>query len=113
MAPKSASSSSVHEGGVAASEQPIRQGDARRPASSYNARMSASYPSVDESRDRLRRAGWSLGEARFGAAWQGDGSNGANRLLAVGTSQAEAWWRACFLARELGLPARAREGRRR
>jgi hypothetical protein len=24
------------------------------------------YPAVDESRDRLRRAGWSAGEAAFG-----------------------------------------------
>ena len=93
---------------MAASEQPIRQGDARRPASSYNARMSASYPSVDESRDRLSRAGWSLGEACFGAAWQADGTSGENRLLAAGTSQAQAWWRACILAREVGMLARAR-----
>ena len=73
--------------------------------------MSASYPSVDESRDRLRRAGWSLGEARFGAFWQVDGTSGENRLLATGATQAEAWWRACLLARELGLLARALEGR--
>ena len=32
------------------------------------------------------------------------------RLLARGASQAEAWWRACLLARELGLLARALEG---
>jgi hypothetical protein len=73
--------------------------------------MTATHPSVDESRDRLGRAGWSLGEACFGALWQVDGSSGENRLLAVGTSQAQAWWRACLLARELGLLARAREGR--
>jgi len=61
--------------------------------------MSAGYPSVDESRDRLRRAGWSLGEACFGALWQVDGCNGENRLVGRGDSQAEAWWRACLLAR--------------
>jgi hypothetical protein len=40
--------------------------------------MSAAYPSVDESRDRLHLAGWSLGEACFGAAWQVDGTSGEN-----------------------------------
>jgi hypothetical protein len=72
--------------------------------------MSAGDPSVDESRDRLRRAGWSLGEACFGASWQVDGSSGDNVLLARGAGQAQAWWRACLLARELGLLAGAREG---
>ena len=28
------------------------------------------YPSVDESRDRLHRAGWTLGETCFGERWQ-------------------------------------------
>ena len=83
----------------------------RRAWPGYNVAMSAGYPSVDESRDRLRRAGWSLGEACFGAAWQVDGTSGENRLLATGATQAEAWWRARLLARELGLLARAREGR--
>jgi hypothetical protein len=32
--------------------------------------------SVDTSRQRLQRAGWSLGETCFGATWQVDGSNG-------------------------------------
>jgi hypothetical protein len=40
---------------------------------------------------RLQRAGWSLGETCFGQRWQVDGSNGENRLLATGASQAEAW----------------------
>jgi hypothetical protein len=40
--------------------------------------MSDTYPPVDESRDRLHRAGWSLGEACFGAVWQVDGANGEN-----------------------------------
>jgi hypothetical protein len=51
-------------------------------------------PPGDESRDRLHRAGWSLGECCFGSIWQVDGTNGENRLLATGTSQAEAWYRA-------------------
>jgi hypothetical protein len=36
------------------------------------------FPAVDESRDRLRLAGWSLGETGFGSTWQVDGSNGEN-----------------------------------
>jgi hypothetical protein len=38
--------------------------------------------------DRLHRAGWSLGKSVFGSVWQVDGSNGKNRLLAAGASQA-------------------------
>jgi hypothetical protein len=68
-----------------------------------------SYPSVGESRDRLHRAGWSLGETCFGQRWQVDGTNGENRLLAVGASQAEAWYRATVQARELGMLAPTRE----
>ena len=48
------------------------------------------YPSVDESRDRLHRAGWSLGETRMGSTWQVDGSNGENRLLVTDTRPQEA-----------------------
>jgi hypothetical protein len=70
--------------------------------------MRAPYPPVDESRGRLHRAGWSLGECDSGSTWQVDGTNGENRLLATGTSQAEAWWRACCQARELGMLAPAR-----
>jgi hypothetical protein len=72
--------------------------------------MSAPYPPVDESRDRLRRAGWSLGACVFGSTWQVDGSNGENRLLATGSSQEEAWWRACMQAREMGMLALPRDG---
>jgi hypothetical protein len=57
----------------------------------------------------LHRAGWSLGEACLGSTWQVDGSNGENRLLATGTSQAEAWYRATLQAREMGLLAPIRE----
>ena len=55
----------------------------------------ATYPSVDEARDRLHRAGWSLGE--FAAAdvhgrqrWHVSGRNGENAIEAAGTTQAEA-----------------------
>jgi hypothetical protein len=65
-----------------------------------------SYPTADESRDRLHRAGWSLGEIAFGPlaaeVWQVDGQNGENRLLARGRTQSEAWWCACLQAREVG-----------
>src|SRR5262249_49587173 len=56
-------------------------------------------PAVDECRERLRRAGWSLGEAAAGAAWVVDGRNGENLILAVGASPAEAWRQACEQAR--------------
>jgi hypothetical protein len=71
-----------------------------------------SYPSVDESRPRLHRAGWSVGETAFGLphapAWQVDGANGENRLLAHERTQAEAWWRACEQAWAVGMLARVR-----
>src|SRR5919199_6312536 len=69
-----------------------------------------SYPAVDESRERLHRAGWSVGEAVFGPAWSVTGTNGENRLHATGATQAEAWWRACEQARAVGLLAPARLG---
>jgi hypothetical protein len=34
------------------------------------------YPSVDESRDRLHRAGWSVGEIASAAGWLVTGTNG-------------------------------------
>jgi hypothetical protein len=45
-----------------------------------------------ESRDRLQRAGWSLGETFFGQRWQVDGSNGENRLLASGARPIKVVW---------------------
>ena len=69
-------------------------------------------PSVDESRDRLRRAGWSVGEAAVGPphalVWLVTGSNGENLLNVGGRTQTEAWWRAFVQARELGMLAPAR-----
>jgi hypothetical protein len=66
------------------------------------------YPTVDESRDRLHRAGWSVGEIASAAGWVGTGANGENLLRAEGASQSEAWWRACEQARGVGMLAAAR-----
>jgi hypothetical protein len=71
------------------------------------------YPSVDECHDRLRRAGWSVGEAAFGSCWLVSGTNGENRIHATAATQAEAWWRACEQARAVGMlapPPRPRQG---
>jgi hypothetical protein len=68
------------------------------------------HPTVDESLDRLRRAGWSVGDAAFGPehalVWCVSGSNGENRIEACGASRAAAYWRACMQAREVGMLAR-------
>jgi hypothetical protein len=42
--------------------------------------------SVDESRDRLHRAGWSVGEITTATHRQVDGRNGENLIIAVETS---------------------------
>jgi hypothetical protein len=52
------------------------------------------YPTVDKSRDRLHRAGWSVGEFATASAWWVSGANGENALNARGRTQAEACWRA-------------------
>jgi hypothetical protein len=66
------------------------------------------YPSVDESRDRLHRAGWSVGEIATAAGWLVTDTNGENALDARGKTLAEAWWRACEQARAVGMLAPAR-----
>jgi hypothetical protein len=53
------------------------------------------YPSVDESFARLHAAGWSVGDTGTATRWLVCGGNGENAVMAVGRSQAEAWWRAC------------------
>jgi hypothetical protein len=63
------------------------------------------FPSVDESRGRLRRAGWSVGEVAQGPLWLVTGTNGENMLNASATTQAGAWWAACVQAREVGMLA--------
>jgi hypothetical protein len=67
------------------------------------------YPSVDDSRDRLHRAGWSVGEIATATHWQVDARNGENLVLAVATSQAQAWWTACEQARAVVMLAAMRE----
>jgi hypothetical protein len=65
------------------------------------------YPAPDESFARLRRSGWSVGEAPFCGngrlVWQVDGVNGENQVRDQGDSQAEAWHRACQQAEVLGI----------
>jgi hypothetical protein len=63
------------------------------------------YPGVDESRDRLHRAGWSVGEIVVGNRWMVSGNCGERVILAEGVGQAEAWWRACEQAMAMGLLA--------
>ena len=65
------------------------------------------YPTVDESFDRLHRAGWSVGDVRVltaeGPAWLVSGKNGENEVRARGATQAEAWHRACQQAEAAGM----------
>ena len=73
------------------------------------------FPAVDESLDRLRRAGWSVGDTAFGPEhalhWLVTGNNGENVVHAEGRTHAEAYWRACVQARDVGMLARpAAEG---
>jgi hypothetical protein len=35
-------------------------------------------PTIDDYLGRLKRAGWGVGHAAFGATWQVDGRNGEN-----------------------------------
>jgi hypothetical protein len=67
-------------------------------------------PTIDDCLDRLKRAGWGVGHAAFGATWQVDGTNGENALLARGATLEEAYRLACVQARAVGMLAPAREG---
>src|SRR5262249_43499184 len=60
-------------------------------------------PGGDESRARLHRAGWSVGEIATATRWLVSGTNGENQLSAEGASQAEAWHRACEQAAAVGM----------
>src|SRR5262249_47617216 len=62
-------------------------------------------PPVDESFDRLHKAGWSVGEVATSAGWLVTGTNGENRLEVFGPTQRAAWWRACDAARAVGMLA--------
>jgi hypothetical protein len=61
------------------------------------------YTIVDECLDRLRRAGWSIGETGTATRWMVSGTNGENAIFAEGLTQAEAWWHACEQARSVGM----------
>jgi hypothetical protein len=63
------------------------------------------YPTVDDCRNRLHRAGWSVGEVASGTRWLINGANGENVLRAEGKTQAEAWHRACEQAAAVGMLA--------
>jgi hypothetical protein len=63
------------------------------------------YSSVDESLDRLRRAGWSVGDVGTATRWIVSRTNGENVLLAEGRGRAEAWHRACEQAAAMGMLA--------
>lgn len=66
------------------------------------------YPSVDESFDRLHRAGWSIGESADARVWLVIGGNGENQIRAEGRTQVEAWYRAAQQAEAVGMLARTR-----
>jgi hypothetical protein len=65
------------------------------------------YPTVDASADRLKRAGWSAGDMAVhgpaGVVWVVTASSGDQQLAGRGTTQAEAWHRACLQAEAFGL----------
>jgi hypothetical protein len=67
-------------------------------------------PPVEEMIARLKRAGWSIGDVGFAGdgerVWVVSGTNGENRIVAEGTTEAEAWWRACEQARAVGMLGR-------
>jgi hypothetical protein len=72
-------------------------------------------PTVDESRGRLHRAGWSVGEIATATRWLVTGTNGENQSKAEAPGQAEAWGRACEQAAAVGMlaPPRPDAGRDR
>jgi hypothetical protein len=63
------------------------------------------YPIVDESLDRLHRAGSSVGDYATATRWVVSGTNGENLIYAEGPSRAEAWHRACEQAAAVGMLA--------
>jgi hypothetical protein len=71
------------------------------------------YASVDESLDRLHRAGWSVGDYGTAKRWIVSGGNGENLIYAEGDTRAEAWHRACEQAAAVGMLARPRAAGRR
>jgi hypothetical protein len=63
------------------------------------------FSSVDESSERLRGAGWSVGETAGSAVWIITGTNGENVIQAEGRTQAGAWYRATLQAEAVGMLA--------
>jgi hypothetical protein len=54
-----------------------------------------SYTAVDESRDRLDAAGWSVGEIATAGGWLVTGTIGSENVIhAEGRTQSAAWWHA-------------------
>jgi hypothetical protein len=70
---------------------------------------SSNLPTVDDCRDRLHRAGWSVGEVAGAWTWMVAGNNGENQLRAEGRTQFVAWQRACDQAAAVGMLAPPRE----
>jgi hypothetical protein len=64
------------------SGSPGRCGTRRRAGNARQGHPMNTYPSVDESRDRLHRAGWSVGEIATATRWLICGTNGENAIKA-------------------------------
>jgi hypothetical protein len=64
---------------------------------------------TDESLDRLRRAGWSLGHTATAGLWQVDGTNGENVLIATAATLEGVYRLACVQAHAVGMLAPERE----
>jgi hypothetical protein len=73
--------------------------------------MAAPFPTVDASRTRLQRAGWSIGETATASGWLVIGSNGENAISATGETQAEAWYRAVEQAEAVGMATKGNQTR--
>jgi hypothetical protein len=69
--------------------------------------IDAPYPSSDDSHGQLHRSGWTIGDTALhgatGLVWVVTGTNGENRIRAEGATRAEAWYRACWEARAVGM----------
>jgi hypothetical protein len=77
--------------------------------------MTANAEDITEAFDRLKRAGWSIGEAARlsrdgGLVWLVSGRNGENVIRAEGASQAAAWREAVGQARAVGMIGGCRPG---
>jgi hypothetical protein len=66
------------------------------------------FSPTEESISRLRRSGWIVRESRW-TDWDGqtvhqvNGHNGENKILVIGPTPSEAWWRACEAAAAVGM----------